>query len=42
VIIDEGEPRMSPESPAKPSVNALTAAIVESNKLPRAKVVGRN
>ena len=33
---------MSPASPAKPSVNALTAAIVESNKLPRAKVWGEN
>jgi quercetin dioxygenase-like cupin family protein len=31
---------MSLASPAKPSVNALAAAIVESHKLPRAKVVG--
>jgi quercetin dioxygenase-like cupin family protein len=31
---------MSPASPAKPSANALAAAIIDSNKLPRAKVWG--
>jgi hypothetical protein len=31
---------MSPTSPAKPSANALSAAIVESIKLPRTKVWG--
>jgi quercetin dioxygenase-like cupin family protein len=31
---------MSPASPSKPSANVFSAAIVESNKLPRTKVWG--